>query len=90
MADARGLSYYAERSLCQRLRLSGEQLAGARRRLLALELIAYRPPLYQVLALVPGGRPIARRRPATSSPQLEAHLQALHHALRHRQGESHD
>lgn len=81
VANAQGVSYYAERSLCQRLRLSREQLVAARRPLLALELIAYRQPLYQVLALEPAGRPIARARPSVPSPPLEQHLQSLYQAL---------
>ena len=51
VADAQGLSYYAERSLCQRLSLSGAQLRQARQALITQRLLAYRHPLYQVLAL---------------------------------------
>jgi hypothetical protein len=51
VADVHGLSYYSDRSLAQRLRLTAERLARARRDLIALELIAYDPPLYQVLSL---------------------------------------
>jgi len=58
VADASGLSYYAEASLCRRLHLDPRQLARARRSLIELDLIAYDPPLYQVLAL-PCVAPIA-------------------------------
>ena len=51
VADAHGLSYYGDASVCRRLRLSPERLAQARRDLVALDLIAYDPPLYQVLSL---------------------------------------
>ena len=58
VVDARGLSYYAEATLCRRLRLPVTRLAQARRDLIELDLIAYDPPLYQVLSL-PGAVPIA-------------------------------
>jgi hypothetical protein len=51
VADAQGLSYYAERSLCQRLSMAGTQLHQARQALITQRLIAYRRPIYQVLAL---------------------------------------
>lgn len=61
VCDARGLSYYGAATLARRLRLSDEEFASARQQLIELELIAYRAPLYQVLAL-PGT--VARPRPA--------------------------
>ena len=51
VADAQGLSYYAEPSLCQRLSLTGSALHQARQVLITRGLIAYQRPLYQVLAL---------------------------------------
>ena len=51
VADAQGLSYYGADTLAQRLRLSADELGAARAQLVALELIAYEAPLYQVLAL---------------------------------------
>jgi hypothetical protein len=51
VSDAQGLSYYGAATLARRLRLSDEQFAAARQQLIDLELIAYRSPLYQVLAL---------------------------------------
>lgn len=51
VADAQGLSFYADRSLCERLSMTGPHLHQARVALIQLDLIAYRPPLYQVLAL---------------------------------------
>src|SRR5215831_1138161 len=51
VADAQGLSYYADPSLCQRLSLSGPELYQARQTLITRGLVAYQRPLYQVLAL---------------------------------------
>lgn len=51
VADAQGLSFYSEPSLCQRLSLTPEGLRQARGRLVHLSLVAYERPLYQVLAL---------------------------------------
>lgn len=53
VADAQGLSYYGEAALSLRLRFNAEVLSAARRQLVELELIAYRVPVYQVLALPP-------------------------------------
>jgi len=59
VADAQGLSYYAETSLCQRLAMTGTELHQARQALITRGLVAYQCPLYQVLALdaVPQGSP---------------------------------
>jgi hypothetical protein len=51
VADAQGLSYYAERTLSERLSMSLTQLRQARQTLITHHLLAYRHPLYQVLAL---------------------------------------
>jgi hypothetical protein len=51
VADAQGLSYYADPSLCQRLTMTGPELHQARQGLMTRDLIAYQRPLYQVLAL---------------------------------------
>ena len=53
VADAQGLSFYADRSLCQRLSMTRTELQQARLALVQLGLVAYRHPLYQVLALDP-------------------------------------
>lgn len=53
VADAQGLSYYGDATICRLLSLDSEQLARARRDLIAVGLIAYQQPLYQVLALDP-------------------------------------
>ena len=67
VSDAQGLSYYGGSTLARRLRLSDEEFASARQQLVDLELIAYRAPLYQVLAL-PGTA--AAPRPAPRAPAI--------------------
>jgi len=66
VSDAQGLSYYGTATLTRRLRLSDEHLAAARQQLIDLDLIAYRSPLYQVLALP--GTVAAAPRPASRAP----------------------
>ena len=51
VADAQGLSYYADASLCQRLSMTAPELHQARQALITRGLVAYQRPLYQVLAL---------------------------------------
>ena len=51
VADAQGLSDYADPSLCQRLSMTCTELHQARQALITLGLVAYQHPLYQVLAL---------------------------------------
>ena len=64
VADAKGLSYYGDASVCARLGLQPAQLDAARQTLIDTELIAYEAPLYQVLSLDRPGpvEPAARRR----------------------------
>ena len=57
VADSQGLSYYADHSICQRLSMDEATLAAARNCLQSTELVAYKAPLYQVLAL---GTPVCR------------------------------
>ena len=51
VADSRGLSFYSEASLCERLAMSETTLDAARRELRHTGLVAYKKPLYQVLPL---------------------------------------
>lgn len=51
VADARGLSYYADHTLSEWLSLDARALQRAREQLQHIGLIAYDKPLYQVLAL---------------------------------------
>jgi hypothetical protein len=66
VADAQGLSYYADPSVCQRLSMTGPELSEARQTLITRGLVAYQRPLYQVLALdaapsgaIPSAAPMA-------------------------------
>jgi hypothetical protein len=61
VADAHGLSYYADASLSRRLGLDLRRLAQARNDLIRLDLIAYDPPLYQVLSFPAAPLPVAAR-----------------------------
>jgi hypothetical protein len=51
VADARGLSFYADQTLCRRLAMDECALVRYRQQLIDLGLIAYRRPLCQVLAI---------------------------------------
>ena len=51
VGDARGLSYYSDASLTARLPLDRRALLEARHALIGAGLIAFEPPLYQVLSL---------------------------------------
>jgi len=53
VADAEGLSYYSDLSVSRLLPLDEPAILRARDELIAAQLIAYRKPLYQVLALDP-------------------------------------
>ena len=54
VADAQGLSYYGSITLAKRLHLDMQELGAARAQLIAIDLIAYQTPLYQVLSLTKG------------------------------------
>jgi hypothetical protein len=62
VADAEGLSYYADPSIQRRLGIGMDELVQARSELVHAEVIAYAPPFYQVLTLdrpgvaIPAGR----------------------------------
>ena len=51
VADAQGLSFYADRSLCERLSMTPAVLGQARQALVACALVAYQSPLYQVRSI---------------------------------------
>jgi hypothetical protein len=77
VADAQGLSFYADASIERLLSLSPQHLEQAREGLLGAGLIAYEAPLYQVLALEPGA-PAPPRRP---SPQAVGELRSMREIL---------
>lgn len=74
VADAQGLSYYADGSLAQRLSLSIGRLHQARQALIEQGLVAYRRPLYQVLAL---GRPESVPSDASTAEDDAVDIQAV-------------
>jgi len=51
VADRYGLSFYSERRICKILKIIPQSLDRAQRGLIRKQLICYRAPLYQVLAL---------------------------------------
>ena len=51
VSDARGMSYYSDRTLSQRLAMDERVLVKRRNELIGIGLVAYRKPLYQVLAI---------------------------------------
>lgn len=63
VADAQGLSYYSDATLSRLLKLDPLSLARARQQLIQADLLAYHPPLSQVLALPPA--PTAPASPRT-------------------------
>ena len=69
VCDGQGLSYWSDASICRLLRFDPLGLARARQELINAELIAYRPPLYQVLALddPESHGPFVQRQPAPAS-----------------------
>ncbi len=53
VADVKGLSFYSDRTLCERLAMSDDSLDSARAELCQAGLVAWRSPIYQVLSLAP-------------------------------------
>jgi hypothetical protein len=51
VADAQGLSYYSDRTMCRLLSMAPAHLEQARATLIRASLIAHEAPLYQVLGL---------------------------------------
>ena len=67
VADSQGLSYYSDVSICERLGMDAPTLLSARSCLLNSRLVAYKRPLYQVLAF--GNHPLAgKENRATGEP----------------------
>jgi hypothetical protein len=67
VSDRQGLSFYSDASIAVRLRMSQQHVASARDELVQHDLIAYRAPLAQVLAL-----PVNRTQRGGSLPGLQA------------------
>ena len=85
VADARGLSFYADASIGRLLSLSPQRLEQAREALIGAGLIAYEAPFYQVLALEPATP--TPPSPATPSPRAPGELRAMREVLRQAPGE---
>lgn len=74
VSDVQGLSYYSDASICRRLKIEPLQLSAARRQLEQADLIAYRQPLYQVLALESGAPCAASSQPRAGQTQSAADI----------------
>jgi len=83
VADAQGLSYYADASIERLLSLRPEALTAARKALIHAGLLAYEAPLYQVLALdrVPEPPALAQAPPRRGAGELKALREVLRQAL---------
>ncbi len=84
VADARGLSFYADASIGRLLSLSPQRLEQAREGLIRTGLIAYEAPLYQVLALEPAVPTAPAQLPSTRGT---GELRAMREVLRQTLGE---
>ena len=63
VADAQGLSYYADQSVAHRLHITAEAVSAGRAELIRAGLLAYEPPLVQVLSLEREARRESPERP---------------------------
>jgi len=83
VADAQGLSFYADASIERLLSFSPQRLGQARAGLVEAGLIAYEAPLYQVLALEPATPtpPPIRAPSGHAAGQLQAMRELLRQAL---------
>ena len=77
VADAKGLSYYADASISARLALDEPRLHAARTRLVHADLIAFEAPLYQVLELAPPCAPHTPITPSLATPGLRSITEIL-------------
>jgi hypothetical protein len=74
--DQRGLSFYGDQTVCRTLSMDYERLYQSRMGLMRKSLIAYAPPLYQVLEL-----PACPVNLFTPSPSGSAALGEIFHQL---------
>ena len=63
VGDARGMSYYADQSIMQRLSMDLSTLQHARENLIRADLIAWKKPLYQVLSFDEAKTTVALKQP---------------------------
>jgi hypothetical protein len=74
VSDKHGLSFYGDATLAVRLRIREESVVAARDELVIQDLVAYQPPLTQVLSL-PQPR-VERSGPAALRELLRAEIEA--------------
>jgi hypothetical protein len=74
VGDAKGLSYYADATISKRLSMDQQVLDEARNNLIRIGLIAWRRPLYQVLALDMERREILAPRNVMDTPMALSEL----------------
>ncbi len=72
VSDQHGLSFYRDSTIAVRLRISEPAVVQAREELLTYDLVAYQPPLTQVLSLPPA------RLERKDYPALRALFQTFH------------
>ena len=81
VADNQGLSWYGDGRVTVELGMSPAQLESVRAELVVADLIAYRPPLYQVLELRPQAGPVipagVRRSGPAERPATAAEVRAM-------------
>ena len=70
VGDNRGLSYYSDSTLEKRLSMDLSALVEARTLLVRQQLVAYRQPLYQVLALESRREPVQADAEAVSLSEI--------------------
>ena len=68
VSDAQGLSYYSGPTICKRLKMDQTTLNQSRDELIRLALVAYKRPLYQILALDPVDSPPIEERSGEFQP----------------------
>jgi hypothetical protein len=69
VADVQGLSYYSDPAITRRLSMDDHGLAQARQELIGVDLIAYKRPIYQVLAIEGHWQMVPPTIPSSSHPQ---------------------
>lgn len=74
VGDVQGISYYSDAAITRQLKLDLVQLAAARQQLERADLLAYRKPLCQVLALPSGNTPQPPSRSRTQQVQSVGEL----------------
>ena len=75
VADAQGLSFYGDAALARLLSLEPARVRQGRADLIAAGLIAYAPPLYQVLSLDGATAELSRDEQCARLAQLRALLE---------------